>query len=261
MARETKARPLRHAGCSRLEVNAEVKSHDSLASPQLADGGFEILNGVLPDAECKALADDLTRLHQQLRETVGGKLGGLRNLIRLHPPVAKLASSSAIMEILGTRSGGGVFPVRALFFDKTPAANWGVAWHQDLSIAVAGKIVTDGFTGWSVKEGVTHVQPPREILEGMITLRLHLDDCNAGNGALKVISGSHRHGKLDATEIARWTRDCPPTTCEVSRGGALLMRPLILHSSSPAQNPSHRRVLHIEYATDSLPNGLTWFDS
>ena len=182
-------------------------------------------------------------------------------MFRLHPPVAKLASSDAIKEILGARSGRGAFPVRALFFDKTPGANWSVAWHQDLSIAVAEKIETTGFGGWSVKEGVTHVQPPREILEGMITLRLHLDDCNADNGALKVIPGSHRHGKLDATETARWTREQPVIMCEVPRGGALLMRPLILHSSSPAKNPSHRRVLHIEYATGALPNGLQWFDS
>ena len=220
-----------------------------------------MVHGILPEHDCESLAADLTRLHQQHRETSGGKLGGLRNLIRLHPAVAKLASSATIKEILSPRTGRGVFPVRALFFDKTPDANWSVTWHQDLSIAVAGKIETKGFGGWSVKEGVTHVQPPREILEGMITLRLHLDDCSADNGALKVIPGSHRHGKLDATEIAKWTREYPVVTCEIPRGSALLMRPLILHSSSAAQNPSHRRVLHIEYATDSLPNGLKWFDS
>ena len=30
--------------------------------------------------------------------------------------------------------------------------------------------------------------------------------------------------------------------------------------ASPARSPSHRRVLHIEYAANELPNGLNWFD-
>jgi ectoine hydroxylase-related dioxygenase (phytanoyl-CoA dioxygenase family) len=94
----------------------------------------------------------------------------------------------------------------------------------------------------------------------MVTVRLHLDDCNADNGALKVIPGSHQSGKLDAAEISRRAQENQVVICEVGQGGALLMRPLILHSSSPANNPSHRRVLHIEYATGELPNGLKWFD-
>lgn len=152
------------------------------------------------------------------------------------------------------------FPVRALFFDKTPGANWSVAWHQDLSIAVAERIETAGFSGWSIKEGIVHVQPARNILEGMVTMRLHLDNCDAGNGALRVIPESHLRGKLEECEIARWTEDKPAHICEIPRGGVLLMRPLLLHSSAQATNPSHRRVIHIEYASDELPGGLKWFD-
>jgi hypothetical protein len=77
---------------------------------------------------------------------------------------------------------------------------------------------------------------------------------------LKVIPGSHQAGRLDAANISQLTRVNEAVVCEVSRGGALLMRPLLLHSSSPAKNPSHRRVLHIEYAAGNLPNGLKWFD-
>ena len=152
------------------------------------------------------------------------------------------------------------FPVRALFFDKTADANWRVAWHQDVTIAIVEKIETAEFEGWSIKEEIVHVQPARRILEGMVTIRLHLDDCGADNGALKVIPGSHPHGKLNAAQIREWTLNENTFICEASKGGALLMRPLLLHSSSPSQNPLHRRVLHIEYATDELPNGLKWFD-
>jgi len=138
--------------------------------------------------------------------------------------------------------------------------NWLVPWHQDLAIAVAGRIETPGFTGWSVKDEVLHVHPPRQILETMVTVRLHLDDCYADNGALKIIPGTHRHGKLGAADIPKWTANGEPTVCEMSKGDGLLMRPLLLHSSSPAESPKHRRVLHIEYATEELPNGLKWLD-
>jgi hypothetical protein len=152
-------------------VNATASNQNLTASHQLADSGFEILEGVLSGTECETLADQLSRLHERQREQGGNKLGGLRNLIRLDQSVAKLASSGRIKSVLKERVFRDVFPVRALFFDKTPGANWSVAWHQDLSIAVTEKIETPGFSGWSVKEGVTHVQPTSAILEGMVTMR------------------------------------------------------------------------------------------
>lgn len=140
--------------------------------------------------------------------------------------------------------------------DRRRKLGW--PWHQDLAIAVDERIETAGFGPWSVKEGVVHVQPPPHILARMVTLRLHLDDCTAENGALRVLPGSHGQGELDADAIADWTARQPPVVCEIPKGGALLMRPLLLHASSPAKNPSHRRVLHVEYAAAELPNGLKW---
>ena len=43
-------------------------------------------------------------------------------------------------------------------------------------------------------------------------------------------------------------------------GDALLMRPLLLHSSGRLRTASHRRVIHIEYAAFALPGGLQWHD-
>jgi ectoine hydroxylase-related dioxygenase (phytanoyl-CoA dioxygenase family) len=102
------------------------------------------------------------------------------------------------------------------------------------------------------------VQASREVLEKIAIVRLHLDDCDENNGALKVIPRSHLVGKIDVVEVCLKQE---AVVCEVPKGGALLMRPLLLHSSSPATKPSHRRVIHIEYATDELPNGLKWFDA
>jgi hypothetical protein len=39
------------------------------------------------------------------------------------------------------------------------------------------------------------------------------------------------------------------------------MRPLLLHASSPAQRPGHRRVIHLEFAAGELPGGLEWHES
>jgi hypothetical protein len=36
-------------------------------------------------------------------------------------------------------------------------------------------------------------------------------------------------------------------TCLARTGEALLMRPLLLHASSVAKEPRHRRVLHVVY--------------
>jgi len=156
--------------------------------------------------------------------------------------------------------GEEAFPVRAILFDKTPEANWKVAWHQDLTIAVAEKREAAGFTAWSEKDGVCHVQPPTAILERMLTARIHLDPCGPENGPLRILPASHRKGRLSPTVISELRATGQQTVCTAEEGDALFMRPLILHASSPASNPAHRRVLHIEYSADFLPDSLQWHD-
>ncbi|HXI53928.1 MAG TPA: phytanoyl-CoA dioxygenase family protein [Candidatus Saccharimonadales bacterium] len=129
-----------------------------------------------------------------------------------------------------------------------------------LSIAVAERREAPGFRGWSVKQGVLHVQPPADILERMLTLRLHLDDCGPHNGPLRVLGGSHRHGRLSDEAIETLCRKGAEVACLVRAGGVLLMRPLLLHASSRAERPGRRRVLHLEYAASPLPHGLRWFE-
>ncbi|HUA65670.1 MAG TPA: phytanoyl-CoA dioxygenase family protein [Alphaproteobacteria bacterium] len=227
---------------------------------EFCKNGFEILKDVLPQSRCDRLAAELSAMHQRQKEAVKRRIGGVRNLLRLSPQVNDVANSYEVRAILEKRIAKPIFPVRALFFDKTADSNWRVAWHQDITIAVAERIDAQGFEAWSIKDEIVHVQPPRGILEGMATVRLHLDDCNASNGALRVVAGSHVEGKLDAAKIGMLSATENVRVCEIPRGGALLMRPLLLHASSPAENPSHRRVLHIEYATEELPNGLKWFE-
>jgi len=109
-----------------------------------------------------------------------------------------------------------------------------------------------------VKAGVQHVQPPREVLEKMLSVRIHLDDCPEENGALKVIPGTHLAGKLSAEEVERAVAGGRAEICAMRRGGVLLMRPLLLHASSAASLPRHRRVIHFDFAATELPSGTNW---
>ncbi len=243
-------------------MNSEfrIQNSESNGFSQFERDGFQIVKSLVEPDECDLLAAELTPLFEQQQKTTKSKIGGVRNLLHTNSHVSAFSKSHRLLSVLERLNGLQMFPVRAIFFDKNPEANWLVPWHQDLAIAVAERIETPGYTGWSNKDGVPHAHPPKEILESMITVRLHLDDCDTKNGALKVIPQSHCHGKLDAVEISKQTTANQPVICKASKGDVLLMRPLLLHSSSPAENPKHRRVLHIEYAAQELPNGLKWLE-
>jgi ectoine hydroxylase-related dioxygenase (phytanoyl-CoA dioxygenase family) len=195
------------------------------------------------------------------RRRRGERVYAMRNLMRLVPAVRALAVSSVLRRVVEPVVGPGARVVRALLFDKTPAANWKVAWHQDLSIAVrARRDDAPGYGPWSAKAGVVHVQPPVAVLERMLTVRLNLDDCGDASGPLLVLPGSHAHGVLPPDAVARWRRTVAPAACTGRRGDAVLMRPLTLHASSPATDPRHRRVVHLEYAAGDLPGGVDWYE-
>jgi hypothetical protein len=186
---------------------------------------------------------------------------GHRKLMQRVPEIAGLATSPKIIGLLIGLFKQEPLPVRSIFFNKTSEVNWLVPWHQDLSIAVKERVDLPGYGQWSYKDGVPHVQPPVEILEAMVTIRLHLDDCDESNGPLRVIPGSHRVGRLDAAGIAKFRSTHKEVVCFVHAGDALLMRPLLLHTSSEASAPNHRRVIHLEYAACQLPVGLEWAEA
>ncbi len=136
-----------------------------------------------------------------LSDEKNGTAYGIRNLLNLSPEVRKLAENHKVKDLIENLLGKSAQPVRAIFFDKTSDANWKVPWHQDLTIAVKEKRETDGFSAWTVKAEIHHVQPPVSILEKMLAIRIHLDDADETNGALKVLPNSHKKGRLSASEI------------------------------------------------------------
>lgn len=225
----------------------------------LETSGFETIARVLK-------LDHVESLRAALEASQGGDAArqrngatyAARNLISGISAIRALSKHPAIVRLAEEVCGRAPFVVRSVLFDKTPSANWGVPWHQDLSIAVRERCAAPGFGPWSIKAGVVHVQPPASVLAKIVTLRIHVDNCDADQGALRVIPGSHRGGILSPDQITAVKQSTPCVVCPVKAGGVMLMRPLLLHSSSPATNPSHRRVIHLEFANCDLPGGLEW---
>jgi ectoine hydroxylase-related dioxygenase (phytanoyl-CoA dioxygenase family) len=228
-------------------------------APQIAERGFAIVEDVLNQ---DAIAKLLSELEQITGSNSMRKRGGIfavRNLLDVAPEVRALAESHELRTLVDAVLGSGSIPVRGILFDKIPDANWKVPWHQDVTIAVQEKVDAEGFGPWSIKADVLHVQPPAYVLENMISLRVHLDKCGEENGALRVLSGSHARGRIPEDQIAEIRDGAVEYICEVDKGGVLLMRPLLLHASSPSRVPGHRRVIHIDYARVDLPLGMRWF--
>ncbi len=213
------------------------------------EDGYAIFGGLLSADQCQAIAQRISESERPRAST--------RNL--LHDLICvkvatDLRSSVAIAEQLGVAA----VAVQCTLFDKSSERNWLVAWHQDLSIPVAERVLHPECTGWSQKEGALFVQPPVSILESLVAIRVHLDDCTAGAGPLRVVPGSHRHGRLSRREARRQRETNGEVPCLAKRGDALLMRPLLLHASSKATAPSRRRVLHFLFGPAKLPYGLRW---
>jgi ectoine hydroxylase-related dioxygenase (phytanoyl-CoA dioxygenase family) len=225
---------------------------------RLERDGFAIVPGVTEPATVGRLIQALENVSDSGSVRRRESVYGIRNLLDIVPEVRELAASRSVRALVEPVLGPDAFPVRGILFDKTPGANWNVVWHQDMTIAVQERRETPGFGPWSEKAGVTHVQPPPSILEGMLSLRLHLDTCDEDNGPLRVLPGSHRYGRLDAAATRQWRHEHPEVVCTVPTCGALLMRPLLLHASSDSRRPGHRRVIHIDFAAEDLPFGLRW---
>jgi ectoine hydroxylase-related dioxygenase (phytanoyl-CoA dioxygenase family) len=128
--------------------------------------------------------------------------------------------------------------VQCTLFDKSPRRNW--------------------YSGWSTKEGVLYVQPPPAVLESLVAARIHLDASTADNGPLRIVPGSHRLGRLEPGQADEARRREGEVVCLVPRGGALVMRPLLVHASSKVSAPVSRRVLHFVFGPPGLPHGLAW---
>jgi ectoine hydroxylase-related dioxygenase (phytanoyl-CoA dioxygenase family) len=168
------------------------------------------------------------------------------------PEVVELVRQSPLAAILLEAFGSDAGVVRGLSFDKPPGQSWALPWHRDRTVAVKAHGKLGVFNKPTTKAGVPHVEAPVELLEQMLTVRIHLDDVAEENGPLRVIPGSHGT-KADQTPT--------PVTLLCRAGDVLLMRPLLLHGSGHSADGTnrHRRIVHLECAGfPTLPDGYEW---
>lgn len=179
----------------------------------------------------------------------------LRGIQALHP---LLDRDGCVGVIAATILGFAARPVRAILFNKTGENNWGLGWHQDRTICVKEKREVEGFGPWTIKRGMIHVAPPFELLDQMITLRVHLDDVPQTNAPLMIAPGSHKLGRVAVNDITAAIDRCGTHVCIANAGDVWLYATPILHASGASTSPCSRRVLQVDYAAFDLPGGLEW---
>ena len=211
------------------------------------EDGFEVLPGLLSEVE---LAD----ADAALAPRAGA---GSRELLR-EAWCAALARSVRADDRVAALLPRAHVAVQCTAFEKSAARNWLVALHQDVAIPVAGRVDDAACGGWSNKDGTWFVQPPVDVLAQLVAVRVHVDDCGPDDGPLNVVAGSHRRGRLSGAEAIALRDARGSASCPVPRGGAMVMRPLLLHASSKATGTSRRRVLHFLFGPPVLPCGLAW---
>lgn len=220
--------------------------------------GVVLVKAAIGDAEIERLWSLIAQAADVVRRRSGSAYAA-RNLLRDVPELREVLARSGVDRLASEALGQAAFPVDAIFFDKHAEANWGVPGHQDVLMP----IISVGEPGvrqrGRVRDGVAYLEASDETLDSLVALRLHFDDCSAANGAICVIPGSHRAGRLRDAEIAALPLE-QYVPFPAGRGDVLLMKPLTVHRSAPSRQPAHRRVLHVVYAADSPGDGLRWRD-
>ncbi|TKB99383.1 phytanoyl-CoA dioxygenase family protein [Pedobacter cryotolerans] len=224
---------------------------------EIAENGFTTVNNIYTDEEIEQILWAINHANQT-KETFrkSADLFAIRQFLKEIPEMRNLVFNEKLNNIMVQILGDKYFVVKSIYFDKPETSNWYVAYHQDLTISVDKKIELENFGPWTAKQNQFAVQPPIHILENNFTIRIHLDDTDENNGALRVIPQSHLK-KVYRPETIDWTTEIE-TTCVVNKGGIMIMKPLILHSSSRTTNNKKRRVIHIEFSNQELPTALKW---
>jgi Phytanoyl-CoA dioxygenase (PhyH) len=181
----------------------------------------------------------------------GGRVDWTRREIAAH--------LAPVTDFLRRQALPGAKLVRVVWFSKDATTNWGVPWHQDRIIAVNARHNVPGFRHWSKKSGVWHCEPPLQTFATMRFVRVHLDDCDAENGAMEIALGSESLGTVSEADAATAAATFPSMLCAARRGDIQVLPMLVLHRSRPSRTTTPRRALRIDFAAQDLPPPLSWY--
>jgi hypothetical protein len=225
---------------------------------QLSENGFSIVENIYSENEIDAILNIIEKEStDNWRFRKNNDLFAIRCFLKEIPTLNTLIFNENLRQIIHNLNPK-YRAVKSIYFDKPPRNNWNVNWHQDLTISVLNKENTEGYKNWLPKYDYFSVQPTADILKDIVTIRIHLDDCNVQNGALRVLPKSHSH--IQDYVLLKDTFDKEEVVCEVKKGGILMMKPLIFHSSKRTENAASRRVIHIEFSSKELPKPLIWHE-
>ena len=233
-------------------MSVAINSKDHLLSE-----GFSIIEDVFTNAEINELIKIISKTattNPTFRKT--SDLFAIRQFLKEIPDAREHIFNKVLKQLIINYFGKDYFVVKSIYFDKPDQSNWFVSYHQDLTISVDKKVDVEGFGPWTIKQNQFAVQPTLDILENNFTIRIHLDDTDENNGALKVIPTSHLKG-IYRPETIDWKKETE-SICSVKKGGIMLMKPLLLHSSNRTINNNKRRVIHIEFSNQQLHSPLQW---
>ena len=229
-------------------MDSSPVQHPVNLAEQWSTQGFVRLPQILAPAELEPLSLPLL---------APGAQGGSRHLLQeswCAQLARQLRQHPRLTPLIGIQS----VAVQCIYFEKSAQRNWLVAMHQDLSIPVAEHVPAAGLHGWSQKQDGWFVQPPAALLSQLVAVRLHLDECSADDGPLRVVPGSHLQAVLDPEQAQQWRSHQGEEVCTAHCGDVLVLRPLLLHASSKGGGHSRRRVLHFLYAPPEPGYGLRW---
>ena len=229
-----------------FEMLARTKRSGNMT---LDKDGAELFAQALDEAECLRLEAALFALPTNMPGVP------IRDMSQL---ATFLSAAGSIGGIAAAALGPEAHPVRAILFDKPAERNWALGWHQDRTIVVRERIEAHGFGPWTVKSGLIQVEPPFDILERMLTLRMHLDAAGRSNAPLRIVPASHKLGRLPETEIQRAVATLGERLCLAERGDVWVYATPIVHSSLAADPSRRRRVLQVDYSADAAPGLLAW---
>lgn len=223
----------------------------------IQENGFSVINNIFSTEEIEKISEVIQNIDTS-KETFrkSEDLFAIRQFLKEIPEIKDFIFNENLQKIIKDIFGDNYFVVKSIYFDKPEKSNWYVAYHQDLTISVDKKVPLENFGPWTTKQNQFAVQPPLDILENIFTIRIHLDDTDENNGALKVVPKSHAKG-IYRPETIDWKVETEHI-CNVEKGGIMMMKPLLLHGSNRTTNGMKRRVIHIEFSDKELPEELNW---
>jgi len=218
-----------------------------LTPAQIADyrrDGYVVIPKYFSAAEIEPImrsyrADPLLDGHMR---AVADSSGNAQNLVLWTTPgddyVGLLPGLARFVEGAETLLGAPVYHWHSKLVAKPPGSAGRWDWHQDY--------------GYWYYEGC--------LLPEMITVTVTLDGMDKANGAMEVIKGSHRYGRIDVKAIgaasgtdpdrlALVMERCERVVLELEPGDGIFFDGLTLHASGPNRSQRTRTLLHVSYNT------------